>query len=225
MLKECEEVNGVNEMRYVAISQAAIGAPVQILGVGQSMEEAYAGARAWFDTAFNGVDSGDPKWRNLVVMQNNLDAVTEDVLYEKSGLGLDDWLARLAAIGQSPGTPQPPKPWRGMEPHRDLKDGWDRTTWILAALYFIGLPIFRIFLGWRGLGGELGFDASYFLPYLIVLTLINVVCAVIWFKIFQLFFGNDKTLQDFLFFLLLVGFGRIVAFNLVFHFKMMGIPI
>jgi hypothetical protein len=213
-------------MRYVAVSRADISAPLQILGVGETMDEAYAGARAWFDNAFLGVDSGDPRWRDLLAMQNNLDAVSEDVLSENSGLGLDDWLARLAAIGQSPGTPQPPKPWRGLEPYRDLKDGWDRTTWILAALYLIGLPIFRMSLFWRDqTDSGLGLSTSFLFPYFFLVILIQVVYAVFWFKVFQFFFGDDQTLQDFLFFLLLVGFGRIVAMNLVFHFKMMGIPI
>jgi hypothetical protein len=212
-------------MRYVAVSRTDFTAPVQILGVGETMEEAYAGARDWFDSAFNGVDASDPKWRKLLALQNNLDAVTEDVLFERSGLGLDEWLARMAAIGQRPGTPQPAKPWRGMGPYRDLKDGWDRTTWILAALYFVGLPAFRLFLAFRDQSDGLGFSTSFLFTYILFIVVVNTVFAVISFKVFQWFFGDDQTLQDFLFFLLIVGFARIVAVNLAFHIKLMGFPI
>src|SRR5262245_1049492 len=213
-------------MRYVAVSRTDFTAPVQVLGVGETMDEAYAGARAWFDTAFFGVDSGDPRWKNLIILQNNLDAVTEDVLFERSGLGLDEWLTRLAAIGQGPGTPQPSNPWRDIEISRDRPTGWEASVWILAAIYFFSVPVFNLIYLLRV---ELGGAETLALPQLVVWVVVGFVSqaffALIWFKIFQAVVGEDVSLAEFLVFLFLIRIAFFAAGYFFLPLRYMGVPV
>src|SRR4051794_17228935 len=95
-------------MRYVAVSRPNASAPIQI--VGETMDDAYSGARAWFDSEFE--NAANRRWQELVAMENNLDAITEIELKEQSGFTLDDWLTHLEKNGHPPGIPQPPKPGR-----------------------------------------------------------------------------------------------------------------
>src|SRR4029453_14408495 len=151
-------------MRYVAVSRPDAAAPIQILGVGESMDDAFAGARAWFDAAFANVDSETRRWRELFAMQKNLAAVPESVFHEKTGVSLDDWLVRLANAGLSPGTPQPPKLWTGFERAKRPKEGWEPSTWILTGIYFFTVPVINLYLKWQLLAdGGLGHSVSFLL--------------------------------------------------------------
>jgi hypothetical protein len=185
-------------MRYVAVSLPDAAAPIQILGVGESMDDAFAGARAWFDTAFANVDSETRRWRELFAMQNNLDAVPESVLQEKTGVSLDDWLVRLASAGLSPGTSQPPKPWRDVEISRK-REGWDRSDWILAGIIFLGPTFLSYILSWFYVWDRrLPISPETMFLYICVGLVIQTIVAVIEFKFVQYFFDRDLSLRGFL---------------------------
>jgi hypothetical protein len=213
-------------MRYVAVSRPDAAAPIQILGVGESMDDAFAGARAWFDTAFANVDSETRRWRELFAMQNNLDAVPESVLHEKTGVSLDDWLARLASAGLSPGTPQPPKLWTGFELPKRPKEGWELSTWILTGIYFFTVPVINLYLKWQLLtDGGLRHSVSFLLIWFLISLLIQTIFAFIGFKIFQLAAGEDGTLRDFIFWLFFIRIVWFVLGNAVWSLELRGVPI
>jgi hypothetical protein len=213
-------------MRYVAVSRPDAAAPIQILGVGESMDDAFAGARAWFDAAFANVDSETRRWRELFAMQNNLDAVPESVLHEKTGVSLDDWLDRLASVGLSPSTPQPPKLWAGFELPKRPNEGWELSTWILTGIYFLSMPVMNLFQEWRlQTNGGSGHSVQTLLFWFVVTLLIQTVFAILGFKIFQLFADEDATLRDFMFWLFFIRIVCFVLGNVVWSLKLMGMSI
>jgi len=178
---------------------------MEIVGVGESMDEAYSGARAWFENAFD--KFGDQRWNELVAMQNNLNAVPETVLHEKTGVTLDEWLVRLASLGQSPGTPQPPKPPKptGSPMVTKVNSGWELHVWILAGIFIAAGPVVNLIrliqLDLRH--DTISYSISDLLASLVTSLTLSVIFAAFWFRIFK-FFKEDATLQDYLFFLLIV---------------------
>jgi hypothetical protein len=198
-------------MRYVAVSRPNLLSPMEIVGVGETMEEAYAGARAWFERAFDMY--GGQKWNELVAMQNNLDAVSEDVLRERTGVTLDEWLARLASVGQAPGTPQPPKP--PVSPgYTKLNTGWELHVWVIAGILIIAPPIVTAITYSRmDLPNGMFFTNNSNLLIFFLFSLVgSIIGSAFWFYIFRRF-KDDATLQDYLFFLFILKFARI-AFGL-----------
>jgi hypothetical protein len=210
-------------MRYVAVSQPSPWSPMEIVGVGETMEEAYAGARAWFENAFD--KFGDQRWNELVAMQNNLNAVPEAVLHERTGATLDEWLVRLANLGQYPGTPQPPKPPRSPAVTR-VRSGWETSVWIVAGILVAFYPcswlVTRIWTDIRH--GSLS-DDILTLPFAFLLALvISAAWSAFWFWVYR-WFRSDATLQDFLFFLLMLKIAALVAGFFFPDVGLMGIPV
>jgi hypothetical protein len=209
-------------MRYVAVSQPTPWSAMEIIGVGDSMDEAYSGARAWFENAFD--KFGEQRWNELVAMQNNLNAVPETVLHEKTGVTLDEWLARLASTGQSPGAPQPPKP--PMSPVvTKVNSGWEPSVWILAAILIIGRPILNFGLYvWDDLQGG---DLSISLPLLVAWLLGSVIMSIAWsaagFWVFR-WFKDDATLADYLFALVIVQIAGLVVSSSLGFGQVPGLP-
>jgi hypothetical protein len=210
-------------MRYVAVSQSSPSSPTEIVGVGETMEDAFAGARTWFENAFD--KFGDQRWNELVAMQNNLNAVPETVLHEKTGVTLDEWLARLASLGQYPGTPQPPKP--PMSPVvTKVSSGWELSVWILAGILVAFQPCYWLVMTiWTDVrDGDLAHDIST-LPFQFLFFLgISAAWTAFWFWVFR-WFKSDATLMDFLFFLLLLKFAGFAAGFMVQGVRLMGIPV
>jgi hypothetical protein len=205
-------------MRYVAVSQSTPWSAMEIIGVGDSMDEAYSGARAWFENAFD--KFGEQRWNELVAMQNNLNAVPETVLHEKTGVTLDEWLARLASTGQSPGAPQPPKP--PMSPVvTNVRSGWEPSIWFLAVLLVASRPVYWFISELRtdsypeAFAGRISPDAKILqndfaslMPQFLLFLVISAFTTAIWFWIFR-WFKKDASLQDYLFFLVIL---RIAGF-------------
>jgi hypothetical protein len=210
-------------MRYVAVSRADATAPIEILGVGETMDEAYSAARAWFENAFD--KFGDLRWNELVAMQNNLNAVPEAVLYDKTGVTLDEWVARLTSIGQPPATPQTPKP--PLRPAvTKVRTGWEPSVWVLAVIFVAFQPCYWLVNTIRL--GSSDDDFSLHISKLAVLFLIflifSVASAAFWFWVVRIF-KDDATLQDFLFFMFIWQLASFVAGNAFLGFKLMGVPI
>jgi hypothetical protein len=191
-------------MRYVAVSQPSPWSPMEIVGVGESMDEAYSGARAWFENAFD--KFGDQRWNELVAMQNNLNAVPETVLHEKTGVTLDEWLVRLASLGQSPGTPQPPKPPRSPLVVND-RSGWELSVWILAGIFVLAGPFLNLILSLRVelRDGDLASSMAPLLVGFILSCILSIASSAFWFMVFR-WFRSGATLADYLFFLLIIEF-------------------
>jgi hypothetical protein len=210
-------------MRYVAISQPSPWSPTEIVGVGNTMEEAYAGARAWFENAFD--KFGEQRWNELVAMQNNLDAVSEEVLHEKTGATLDEWLDRLARLDQNPGTPQPPKP--PMSPEvTNVRLGWELSTWIVAGILVAFLPCYWLVTTvWTDVrNGGLSRDLSTVPFQFVFFMAISIAWTAFWFWVFR-WFKSDGTLLDFLFFLALLEFAEFAASFIVDGASIKGVPV
>jgi hypothetical protein len=186
-------------MRYVAVSQPSPWSPMEIVGVGESMDEAYSGARAWFENAFD--KFGDQRWNELVAMQNNLNAVPETVLHEKTGVTLDEWLVRLASLGQSPGTPQPPKPPKSPFVVND-RSGWELSVWIIAGIFVLAGPFLDLIyhLWFVSQEGELASSMALLLVDFITSVIFSIIFGAFWFMVFR-WFKTGATLADYLFFL------------------------
>jgi hypothetical protein len=213
-------------MRYVAISQTSPWSPTEIVGVGDTMDEAYAGARAWFEHAFD--KFGEQRWNELVAMQNNLDAVSEEVLQDRTGATLDEWLVRLASLGQSPSTPQPPKPPRppGSPMVTKVNSGWELSVWIIAAILILGGQIINLAMHIRAhmRDGDLSSTVEMLLVGFVVTVAVSILWAAIWFWIFS-WFKEDATLQDFLFFLFILEFAGVVVDFMLDGVNLMGVPV
>jgi hypothetical protein len=182
-------------MRYVAVSRPNATAPIQIVGVGDTMDDAYSGARSWFDKAFE--DADERRWQDLVAMENNLDAITETELKEKSGFSLDEWLTHLEEVGHSPGTQQPPKAWRDLV-FRGDPIGWDRSTWVVLG-FLVCMPptvgFINNWIFWHRYG--LDFPILLYLPWLIVGVAVGALYAFILYRIFRHFAGKGVGLDSF----------------------------
>ena len=210
-------------MRYVAVSQPTPWSPMEIIGVGETMDEAYSGARAWFENAFD--KFGEHRWNELVAMQNNLNAVSETVLHERTGVTLDEWLARLASAGQDPGAPQPPKPPMSLEPMK-IRMGWEPSVWILLGILVFARPLYWLVTSLRAEPNpdfplnRISQDAlpphdlASLLPAFGVYALLSVVSTAVWFWLFRLF-KSDASLMDYVFFIFILRLaGIVVGFTL-----------
>jgi hypothetical protein len=211
-------------MRYVAVSRPDTTVQIEILGVGETMDEAYAGARAWFDNAFD--KFGDLRWNELVAMQNNLNAVPEAVLYDRTGVTLDEWLAHLASVGQSPGTPQTPKPPPKSPTVTKVRSGWEPSVWVLAIVFVAFHPCYRLVSAIRGdlRDGDLSTNISLLAIFFILSLTLSVAWAAFWFWVVRIF-KDDATLQDYLLFLFILQFASFVAGRAFLGLSLMGIAV
>jgi hypothetical protein len=185
-------------MRYVAVSRPNAAAPIQIVGVGGTMDDAYFGAMSWFEKAFE--DADDQRWQALVAMENNLDAVTETELKEKSGFSLDEWLTHLEEVGNPPDKPQPTKPWRDLV-FRSDPIGWDHSTWVVLGFLVCVPPtvgFINNWMVWRRYGVE--FPILLYLPWLFVGMAVGALYAFILYRIFRHFAGKGVGLDSFVMF-------------------------
>jgi hypothetical protein len=189
-------------MRYVAVSQPSPWSPMEIVGVGESMDEAYSGARAWFENAFD--KFGDQRWNELVAMQNNLNAVPETELHEKTGVTLDEWLVRLAGLGQYPGTPQPPKPPKSPHVVND-RSGWELSVWMIAGIFVLAGPFLDLIyrLWFVSQEGELASSMALLLAIFITSVIFSIISSAFWFMVLR-WFKSDATLADYLFILAII---------------------
>lgn len=137
-------------MRYAAVSQSRSDAPVHVIGIGETMDDALASARAWFDLQFARV--GYKEHPHLLSLQHHLCIFDEHDLESKSGMGLDAWLARMRAVGvipphvkAKPTLPVDNSIWAdpAIIP-TPRKRGIGLDTWVIAALLFLVLPGFEI---------------------------------------------------------------------------------
>ena len=92
-------------MRHVATIQPHPDKLPQLVGIGESGADALSGARAWFSQEFDRTNSKD--WFRLIALQDTLADDTEDEFAAKTGVGLDDWLARMTAAGTTPAKAAP----------------------------------------------------------------------------------------------------------------------
>jgi hypothetical protein len=92
-------------MRYAATIQPHPEKPLLLIGTGESYQDALAAARAWFQKEFDHTSAKD--WTRLYALQDRLAVSTEDEFAARTGIDLDEWLARMAAAGVAPATAPP----------------------------------------------------------------------------------------------------------------------
>jgi hypothetical protein len=90
--------------RWVALCQSGPGAPLRLIGVGASQHEAYQASNLWFQTAFQRSSTND--YKLLIAMQHHLTAIDEEELLERTGWGVDDWIAGHRKTLENPGPPR-----------------------------------------------------------------------------------------------------------------------
>jgi hypothetical protein len=123
-------------MRYAATVQPHPEKPPLLIGVGETQPEALAAARAWFQKEFDRTSSKD--WSRLYALQDRLALSTEDEFTARTGVGLDTWLARMAAAGVAPATPLPETEGRPLVPPTPRKPGASGTEKLIyCALVFV----------------------------------------------------------------------------------------
>ena len=88
-------------MRYAATIQPHPGQPPLLIGTGETHPEALGAARVWFQKEFDRTSSKE--WGRLTALQEQLTISTEEEFAARTGVGLDEWLARMAASGVGPG--------------------------------------------------------------------------------------------------------------------------
>ena len=89
-------------MRYATMVQPHPDKPPHLVGIGETRDAALAAARVWFRAEFDRTSSKD--WPGLIALQDQLTVSTEEEFAARTGVGLDDWLARMAATGVAPAT-------------------------------------------------------------------------------------------------------------------------
>jgi hypothetical protein len=182
-------------MRFAAVSQSRPGAPVHVLGVGETMDDAFASARAWFETQFQRASSKDQA--HLIALQDHLSVFAEDDLEAKSGLSLDGWLARMRAVGVVPPAvkAKPAAPaevddiWVDPPPLPTDGSGIGLETWVLAALVFVGVPLCEMWWGFKHIHIEGVTTTSALLRYGAAGLLLSLVDVAIWYVVLKLVFG------------------------------------
>lgn len=90
--------------RWVALCQTSPGAPLRLIGVGESAQAAYHASNMWFQAAFQRSSSDD--YKLLIAMQQHLSAIDEDELLARTGWGIDDWIAGHKKTLDNPGPPR-----------------------------------------------------------------------------------------------------------------------
>jgi len=102
-------------MHYAATIQSHPEKPPLLIGVGETHPEALGAARIWFQKEFDRTSSKD--WGRLTALQEQLTISTEEEFASRTGVGLDERLARMAAAGVAPAkAPKEPEPYRPLVP-------------------------------------------------------------------------------------------------------------
>jgi hypothetical protein len=89
-------------MRHAAVIRSRAEAAPQLVGVGETRDDALAGARIWFQAQFDRTSHKD--WPRLIALQDRLTVYAEHELTSETGIGLDEVLERMAAAGFAPST-------------------------------------------------------------------------------------------------------------------------
>jgi len=127
-------------MRYAATIQPHPNKPPLLIGTGETYQEALAAARAWFQAEFDSTSSKE--WTRLYALQDQLAVSTEEEFASRTGVPLDDWLARMAAAGVAPARalPEPEgRPLAMPTPRQAGASGRDKLVYAaLFCLLFVG---------------------------------------------------------------------------------------
>lgn len=99
-----------------------------------------AAARAWFQQEFDRTSSRE--WTRLYALQAQLAVSTEDEFAARTGVGLDEWLARMAAAGVVPAKALPESEGRPLpmpRPRRGGPSGREKLVYVaLVCTLFVG---------------------------------------------------------------------------------------
>ncbi|HEY7035202.1 MAG TPA: hypothetical protein VH482_27940 [Thermomicrobiales bacterium] len=108
-------------MRYAATIQPHPEKPPLLIGVGETQPEALAAARAWFQQELDHTSSKE--WSRIYALQDQLGVASEDEFASRTGVGLDEWLARMAAAGVAPAKAPPVTAHAPLAPPTPRKPG------------------------------------------------------------------------------------------------------
>jgi hypothetical protein len=89
-------------MRYATMVQPHPDKPPHLVGIGETRDDALAAARVWFRAEFDRTSSKD--WPGLIALQDQIAISTEEEFATRTGVGLDEWLARMTTAGVAPAT-------------------------------------------------------------------------------------------------------------------------
>jgi hypothetical protein len=123
-------------MRYAATIQPKPEKPPLLIGTGETYQEALAAARAWFQKEFDRTSSKE--WTRLYALQDQLAVSTEEEFAPRTGVSLDEWLARMAAAGVAPAKalPEPEdRPFVVPTPRQAGASGRDKLVY--TALFIV----------------------------------------------------------------------------------------
>lgn len=123
-------------MRYAAITRLDRTSPLQLVGVGESANDAIANALNWFDSAYSEV-SGH-RWEQIRRLQERTQVYSEEELRLGTGIDLDAWLTHLARTGQRPVDGRPVEPPRGIRKLAMMVLAGDLTVPVVLA-YDLGV--------------------------------------------------------------------------------------
>ena len=157
-------------MRHAAVIRTHADATPRLVGVGDSRDEALAGARVWFQAQFERTSHKD--WPRLIALQDQLVVYTEDELAAQTGSTLDEWLTRMTAAGIAPATAPPvaastTSPDDGwISPPRPRTDDGARAlvSYVLVGIAIIGVLTTAKYVGGRILQRELNDVANQQIP-------------------------------------------------------------
>ena len=123
-------------MHYAATIQSHPEKPPLLIGVGETHPEALGAARIWFQKEFDRTSSKD--WGRLTALQEQLTISTEEEFASRTGVGLDEWLARMAAAGVAPAkAPKEPEPYRPLVPPSPRSGAGGDQKFVYVALFFV----------------------------------------------------------------------------------------
>jgi hypothetical protein len=207
-------------MRYAAVTQSRPEAPVHVVGVGETPEEASASARHWFDGQFKRVRQKE--WAHVMALQDHLTVFSEEDLEARSGADLDAWLKRMAAVGVVPVQVKPtpaaaePDVWSGPVQTPQTSE-YGTETWVLGAIVFLAVPAFELWWGAKQVALEEPLTTSTMLRIGaagLMLSLVNLATSFVFLK---MLFG--MSMQTFI----AISLGlRVLASVLMFETGMFG---
>jgi hypothetical protein len=148
-------------MRYAAVIRTHPDASPRLVGVGDSRDDALAGARVWFQAQFDKTSHKD--WPRLIALQDQLVVATEDELAAQTGSTLDDWLARMSAARIAPATAPPAAAstatsddlWIPLPRRREDGSARALVSFVLIAIAIVGVLTTAKYVGGHMLQHEL----------------------------------------------------------------------